>query len=245
MIRLWLTLFAFCAVLTPCGARGDSCPAVLDEMRRLVLVLVPTMASSSGTLLLFERSESESAWHLVHTAEPVVLGVKGTAWGNAFRHLARPGEPIKREGDGRTPAGIYPIGRPFGFSASPLKEYLRITAGLVCVHDPASPAYNTITSRAIVGREVRGENMRAIGLYRRGLVIGYPTDAAARAGSCIFIHVWKGSTRGTAGCLALPEKRVAALQDFAAQHRTAVAIIPEHARERFPDCLPRIDAVRR
>ncbi|MEZ5789230.1 MAG: hypothetical protein R3D62_22720 [Xanthobacteraceae bacterium] len=218
---------------------------MLSETRRLVLVRVPTMASSSGALLLFERDGSESAWHLVHPAEPVVLGVKGTAWGNAFRHLARPGEPIKREGDGRTPAGIYPIGRPFGFSASPRDNYLRITAGLICVHDPASPAYNTITSRAIVGRKVRGENMRAISLYRQGLVIGYPTDAAARAGSCIFIHVWQGPTRGTAGCLALPEQRVVALQEFAAQHRAAVAIIPELARERFGDCLPRIDAEQR
>ncbi len=184
MIRLWFILLVFCAVLAPYRARGESCPAVLDETRRLVLVLAPTMASSSGAMLLFERGADELAWRLVHPAEPVVLGLKGIAWGKAFRHLARASEPLKREGDKRTPAGIYPIGRPFGFSASPLKDYLRITADLVCVHDPASPAYNTIASRAMVGRKVRGEDMKTIGLYRRGLVVGYPTDGATRAGSC-------------------------------------------------------------
>jgi len=245
VIRLWVSLIALSAVLAPWGARGNSCSAVLDGTRRLVLVLVPTMRSSFGSLLLFERGEDESAWQLVHPAEPVVLGFKGLAWANAFRSFARAGEPIKREGDGRTPAGIYRIGRPFGFSATLLKDYLRITADLVCIHDPASPHYNTIISRAIVGRRARGEDMKTIGLYRRGLVIEYPTDGAARAGSCIFIHVWRSATRGTAGCLALPEQRVAALQEFAAEHRTAVAIIPGPAHERFADCLPMTDTMPR
>ena len=72
----------------------------------------------------------------------------------------------------------------------------------------------------MVGPSVSGEDMRKIDLYRRGLVVDYPTDRAARAGSCIFIHVWRGEGRGTAGCVALPEARVAALQEFAADgHR--------------------------
>ena len=67
--------------------------------------------------------------------------------------------------------------------------YLRIESGTVCVDDPRSPAYNTITGRAKVGWKVHGETMRRVPAYRRGLLVDYPTDRAARAGSCVFIHL--------------------------------------------------------
>ena len=59
----------------------------------------------------------------------------------------------------------------------------------ICVENPSSPAYNTITSGNAIGLPVGTQNMGAITLYRRGLMVDYPTDAAHRAGSCILIHV--------------------------------------------------------
>jgi L,D-peptidoglycan transpeptidase YkuD (ErfK/YbiS/YcfS/YnhG family) len=82
------------------------------------------------------------------------------------------------------------------------------------------------------------ENMsRMLPMYRRGLVVDYPTNARARAGSCIFIHVWRSPTTGTAGCVALPEARVEALQDFSAAG-AVIAILPRPALARLPGCLP-------
>jgi len=74
--------------------------------------------------------------------------------------------------------------------------------------------------------------MRDIDLYRRGLVIEYPTDAAAPAGSCIFIHVWRAAGQVTTGCVALPEPRVVAVQDFA-EHGAVIAIVPRGMLDRF------------
>ena len=148
-----------------------------------------------------------------------LIGYGGVAWAHAFRPFARRGEPIKIEGDNRAPAGFFRIGRSFGFAASPRPEYLHIVAGTVCVDDPASPAYNTITSRAQVGWRVHGENMWRIPEYRRGLLVDYPTDAGARAGSCIFIHLRLPGSDGTHGCVALPEPQLVSLQDFAAAAR--------------------------
>jgi hypothetical protein len=51
-------------------------------------------------------------------------------------------------------------------------------------------------------------------MYRRGLLVDYPTNIAARAGSCIFIHVWRAPDRGTGGCVSMPEARLEALQDL-------------------------------
>jgi L,D-peptidoglycan transpeptidase YkuD (ErfK/YbiS/YcfS/YnhG family) len=148
-------------------------------------------------------------------------------------------EPIKVEGDRRSPAGIYAIGRPFGFAQSQLAGYLRLQPDSVCVEDPSSPAYNTITSRRVSGQAADVQTMGTIARFRRGLIVDYPTDAANRAGSCIFIHIQKKDlTSGTAGCLNLPEDRVAALQKFANKHPTALALLPESALGRLSDCLP-------
>ena len=61
--------------------------------------------------------------------------------------------------------------------------------------------------------------------YRRGLLVNYPTDRAARAGSCIFIHVRRPDAKGTAGCVALPEPQLEALQDFA-EGGAVLAVLP-------------------
>jgi len=235
----FVVVAVFCAALAPSGALGQTCPASLQSASRFVLVTVPAFGSSSGTMRLFERPLSGSAWRSVGTAEPVMLGSKGVAWGRGFHHLAGRGEPVKIEGDRRTPAGIFGVGAPFGFASSSLANYVQLQPESVCVEDPSSPAYNTIASGDAVGRVNRKENMRQIPLYRRGLMVEYPTDAANKAGSCIFMHIWRNSSSGTHGCVVMPEERVAALQRFANQRSTAVAVLPEAALGRFAGCLPK------
>jgi L,D-peptidoglycan transpeptidase YkuD (ErfK/YbiS/YcfS/YnhG family) len=114
---------------------------------------------------------------------------------------------------------------------------MRIGEGMVCVNDPASPAYNTITTRAKVGWQVHGENMWRVPDYRKGLLVDYPTDRKARAGSCIFIHLQLPGKTGTSGCVALPEPQFEALQDFAA-NGAVLAVLPRQALDRFKGCLP-------
>jgi L,D-peptidoglycan transpeptidase YkuD (ErfK/YbiS/YcfS/YnhG family) len=219
------------------AAVAQSCPPPLAGAQRLVLVVAQTMNTAAATAALYERGSASGPWRQVQAAGPAVVGAAGMGWGFPFRALARAGEPIKREGDKRAPAGVFGIGASFGFTASTRPGYLQLRDDTVCVDAPSSPAYGTITSRKVVGPAVSGEDMRRIDLYRRGLVVDYPTDRAARAGSCIFIHVWRGEGRGTAGCVAMPEARVATLQDFAARS-TAIAILPRAALDRFAGCLP-------
>jgi L,D-peptidoglycan transpeptidase YkuD (ErfK/YbiS/YcfS/YnhG family) len=221
------------------SAPARPCPSYLDGAQRLVLVTTATMATSTATLRLMMREGPSKPWHRVGPAEPAMVGAAGLGWGVGFRKLARDSEPLKTEGDNRTPAGIYRLGQPFGFAASTRPGYLTIKAGTVCVDDPKSPAYNTITSRAVVGAKVHGEDMRKVSLYRRGIAVAYPADAAGRGGSCIFIHIWRGIGRATSGCVALPAKRVTALQAFAAGG-AVIAVLPQQALKRFAQCLPMI-----
>jgi L,D-peptidoglycan transpeptidase YkuD (ErfK/YbiS/YcfS/YnhG family) len=236
--RRYAVVLAMSLAATPVLAQ--TCPAPLADARRLVLVTAESFTATNATMRLYERASPREPWRAVHAPEPALLGRAGMAWSHFFRGLARPGEPLKVEGDKRAPAGVYAIGKSFGILPSSRPDYLHVTPDTICVHDPAHPAYNTIASRAQVGPRVPAENMsQMLPMYRRGLLVDYPTNAKARAGSCIFLHVWRSPTVGTAGCVSMPEARVEALQDFAAPG-AVLAILPQNALARLGRCLPKL-----
>jgi L,D-peptidoglycan transpeptidase YkuD (ErfK/YbiS/YcfS/YnhG family) len=231
-------LLALALIIAPHVALTQSCPAPLADARRLVLVVAPTVSSATASVQRFERTLPDTPWRQVDGPISALIGHNGVGWAYAFRAYARPGEPMKAEGDKRTPAGFFTIGRSFGFDASNRPGYLRIADGTTCVDDPSSTAYNTITTRARIGWKLHGENMWRVSEYRRGLIINYPTDRKARAGSCIFIHLRLPGKTGTSGCIALPEPQLARLQDFT-QGGAVLAVLPRQALDRFKGCLPK------
>ncbi len=219
--------FVVVLLMAPVGARAQSCPAPLASAQRLVLAVAPTMSSTIVTVRRYERASPAKPWREVGGPASALIGRAGVAWAPAFREFAHAHEPVKIDGDDRAPAGFYTIGPSFGFLPSRLRGHMRIAAGTVCVDDPASPAYNTITTRAKVGWRVHGENMWRASAYRRGLLVNYPTDRRHRP----------GRRTGTAGCIALAERQVAALQRFA-QGGAVLAVLPRRALGRFKGCLP-------
>jgi L,D-peptidoglycan transpeptidase YkuD (ErfK/YbiS/YcfS/YnhG family) len=225
------------ALLAPHAALAQSCPEPLASARRLVLVTADTLTSTTANVGQFERAAVNEPWQSVRGPATALIGHKGVGWAHAFRSFARKGEPVKVEGDKRAPAGFYKIGHSFGFAASQRPGYMRIAEGMTCVDDLASPAYNTIATRAELGSKVHGENMWRVPEYRRGLLVNFPSDRKARAGSCIFVHLRLPDKIGTSGCVALPEPQLEALEDFV-QPGAVLAILPRQALDRFKSCLP-------
>jgi L,D-peptidoglycan transpeptidase YkuD (ErfK/YbiS/YcfS/YnhG family) len=224
-------------LLAPMRAFAQSCPQPLASAHRLVLVTADDMNGAAARLQRFARANISAPWRPDGAPMSALAGRNGMAWGYPYRAFARLGEPMKAEGDRRAPAGIYAIGRPFGFAPSSRPGYLPIRDGMVCVNDVRSGAYNTIVSRAEIGPQVHGENMARVPDYRRGLLVDYPSHRGARGGSCIFIHLWMPNRTGTGGCVALPEPQLVKLQDFA-QAGAVLAIVPRGALDRFRGCLP-------
>jgi D-alanyl-D-alanine dipeptidase len=235
MLRAWLLIF--CLLIAPVAAHAQSCPAPLASAHRLVLLVPDTMPSTVATVRQFERATPSSPWQAVGGPAHALIGHRGVGWAHAFAQFAQAGEPVKIEGDRRTPAGFFRIGPSFGFAASNWSGYLRIAEGSTCVNDLSSPAYNTVTTRAKIGWHVHGENMWRVPDYRLGLLVDYPTDRRAHAGSCIFVHLRRPGATGTSGCIALPEPRLVTLQDFA-RGGAVLAVLPKQALGRFKGCLP-------
>jgi L,D-peptidoglycan transpeptidase YkuD (ErfK/YbiS/YcfS/YnhG family) len=135
-----------------------------------MLVEASDVSAHYASVTLFERSTLVDAWRQVRTM-PAVIGRNGFGWSWQFRNRATTTPaPTKREGDGRTPGGFFPLSYSFGFEVSSLPGYVRLRPGQeFCVSDVSSPDYNQILSKKPVTR-VEGEDMGAVGLYRRGCI---------------------------------------------------------------------------
>lgn len=179
--------------------------------RQAVVVTTADWNADHGTLQRFERSPG--CWKAVGEPEPVEIGRSGSAWGIGL-HAAPEAGPVKREGDGRSPAGVFGIGDAFGYAAtaSTALPYQAMQESSYCVDVVDSPLYNRIVDTRVVGATaVAGatEPMRrdlhdnGDQRYRLGFVVEHNTSAVPKAGSCIFAHVWKSPESTTSGCTAM------------------------------------------
>ena len=141
----------------PAQASVAARPATqLDGSTQMVLVVTPAWDSTSGSLRRFERDTPQGAWRQAGGTVPIVVGRTGVAWDGNLG-LARAGEPVKREGDGRSPAGVFPLDTAFGFDIRQIVSwvrlpYVQLRTTTECVDDPGSVHYNTIVDRDSVPR---------------------------------------------------------------------------------------------
>ncbi len=186
----------------------------LSGARQLVTVQALSDTSTSAVLTAYDRIGKE--WRPVFSC-PAVIGRKGLAWGRGLHDDAdRPSDkPLKREGDGKSPAGAFAIlnalGTPPRDSVRTRLAYERIAGELVCIDDARSEYYNLILNRrkAASGDSLPSHEdmLRDDDLYRYVVRIGHNTDRPVPgAGSCIFLHIWPGSASHTSGCTAMSEE---------------------------------------
>jgi len=118
-------------------------------------------------------------------------------------------EGQKREGDGKTPSGIYKISSLFSYDEhNATMPLIKADKNIICVDDVNSPFYNRIIDMNENKKEYSSfEFMRRDDeLYRYGALIDYNPSGVKNLGSCIFLHIRKNENAPTAGCIALDEK---------------------------------------
>lgn len=130
--------------------------------------------------------------------------------GSARAAVGRAGVTLakdKKEGDGATPAGIYPLVSGFyrADRLAPPRSALPMRAlapGDVWIDDPADPDYNRL---ATLPYPAHAEPMwLKDGVYDLLVVIGYNMDPVVPGdGSAIFLHIARPDFSPTAGCIAV------------------------------------------
>lgn len=229
--KIWLKWTLGCCALCV-GALGSSAlmiygrsqaPLKLPQTKQLIVVTTPDWNAVSGTLQRYERASNNAPWRPVGASIPIVVGRNGLAWGRGLhgepQTLARGNDPLKREGDGKAPAGAFKLTAAFGYAppaqARRIKlPYLHAREAVQCVDDAQSAYYNQVVDRAQIKTpdwQSHEEMRRKDELYRWGVVVEHNagsvsnqrSKAQPRGGSCIFLHIWSGAGRGTAGCTAM------------------------------------------
>ena len=187
-----------------------SSPSYSSSNLQLVVVVAPDWSAVDGTLYRFERTQS-THWNLIAPSIPVTLGKNGMAWGRGVFDLSHEIEVHKKEGDDKSPAGLFLLGPAFGDQEhqpyATNVPFELITEDLECVDDPHSAYYNQLVNRsAFINPDwTSSEKMYEIGaLYALGIFIQHNlAPVKAGRGSAIFMHVWRGKGNGTAGCTAM------------------------------------------
>jgi L,D-peptidoglycan transpeptidase YkuD (ErfK/YbiS/YcfS/YnhG family) len=135
----------------------------------------------------------------------VFSNIKSTLGKKGF---ARPGE--KKEGDWKTPSGIYNIGTVFGYAPKieTAMPYRQAAENDFWVDDPESPQYNTWITGMPDAKSFE-KMKRKDHLYKMGFVVEYNTNPVSKGnGSAIFFHVWRRQGAFTAGCVAMAEEDI-------------------------------------
>ena len=248
--RLVQAIIAALALLSLIRTTEAADPA-WREAQQVVLVITPDWDADHGVLTAFELDHDQ--WKQVQSATPVAVGRAGSAWGVGL-HTQQPGGPIKKEGDGRSPAGVFSIGEAFGYSASEptALPYKGMRESDYCIDVSDSPLYNRIVDARVVGEpavsgstEPMRRDLHAKGdiRYKLGFVIEHNAQGAPQAGSCIFAHLRRSPDEPTSGCTSMDEPAMRALLAWLRPERHPVFVLlpqSEYARLKTEWKLPQV-----
>ena len=214
--RKWI--FAIALAMPGVGSAEEvsQIRAVLAQSRQLVVVTTGGWSESHGTLALYDR-EPPKPWRIVAREVPVMLGRNGLGWGIGLypqlRNSSPAGGPTKREGDGRSPAGVFELERIYGRDPRPSSlrfAYRQMSAVMEGIDDPRSRFYNRLVDAGEVRAHERdwsrSEKVRASNPMFLWLVnVKHNWGQRPAAGSCIWLHIWKAPGVTTSGCTAMSQ----------------------------------------
>ena len=170
-----------------------------DKSTQIILVVDDSSFFFTRTTLYAMEKHNDN-WQMAFGLLNAVIGKNG---------FAPVGE--KREGDGKTPSGIYPLKTTFGYDEmiKTKMPYRQALTDDIWVDDPQADDYNRWTkiqeTKAASYEMIKREDDQ----YKYGIVIEYNTDPVIKGnGSAIFLHIWKGEALPTAGCVAVSEEDI-------------------------------------
>jgi len=206
---VFLMVLGFFSVM----ARARALPAGVSQV---VVAVADNWDSSKGRLQCYEKGRGKGGWRPIFDQPvPVLYGKGGLAWGRGVMGPPEPGWRVKKEGDKRAPAGVFAIGRIYGYAPA-LPEgssrdypYRQVTRWDAWVDDVKNPHYNrhVVVDPQRVPPWFQSQKMRHGDFAYKWLIeIRHNSDPPVPgAGSAIFFHIRRGPERRSAGCTTMRE----------------------------------------
>jgi L,D-peptidoglycan transpeptidase YkuD (ErfK/YbiS/YcfS/YnhG family) len=195
--------------------------AQLGDSRQLIVSIGPKWSDRQGTMIMLEKTDK--GWDVFHPSWRVMYGDSGMAWGLGIHPKPVTGTLFKREGDKRSPAGIFELGEFCGYDSTAPSgvrlPYFRSTSTTRWVDDPESPYYNTRIDEKKVPAKLKGkiqwrtaEHMKFNGIdYKYVIFVKHNPDHIPGKGSAIFLHLNSPQRTPTTGCTAMDEENMLVL----------------------------------
>ncbi len=186
--------------------QASSLEKEFKKTKQLLVVSTKNWVTSSGKLQRY--SYQKNTWYKVGEAINIKLGRNGLGWGLGLHQVPKNTKIIKKEGDGKAPAGVFRLSHGFGYKpfaiAYPYKVYKRTDH---CVDDVKSKYYNQIVDSTKIKADYKSYEFMKFpkDFYRYGIVVEYNPKAIRGAGSCIFLHI---KSVPTAGCTVMTQKEM-------------------------------------
>ncbi|CAA6816595.1 MAG: Unknown protein [uncultured Sulfurovum sp.] len=182
-----------------------------QETSQLIVVTTDNWSTPEGILERYEKNATQ--WQKIGEPIQIVLGRNGLGWGKGLHTTPTNAPYIKKEGDGKAPAGLFSLGNGFGYSSTDFSmhfPYATYQTTDHCVDDSHSQWYNQIIDATITNKDYKSfEHMKLTNkLYKYGITVNHNPEKIAQAGSCIFIHIKNKKGTGTAGCTAMTENEI-------------------------------------
>ncbi len=186
---------------------------VEDHHHQILLVLSDHWNTHLAKMWVFER---EDLWTQVEGPIEVTLGRNGLAWGKGIHGVPPQNGPQRKEWDYRSPAGIYSIDSIFGFKPVAHSDpfdlpYTCLLGSMECVTDANSKHFNKIVDTDFIKRDwTDSVNLSSDIVFEYGAVLGFNTKEPIdpKAGSGLFIHLWRAPGEPTAGCTGMAKKDI-------------------------------------
>lgn len=170
---------------------------------------------STVTLTFYQKSSGK--WQADGASWQGRLGKSGLVWGSGI-HPVPAGVNTKKEGDWRSPAGVFTIGGVWGYQNSIKKNsnlfYRKITSRDLWVEDSSSSQYNRhviLDHEPATSWEKNQQMKQNDAAHALKLFIAHnaPPKVVPGAGSSIFFHIWRsGGSKPTAGCTTMDEAKL-------------------------------------
>ena len=208
---------------------------------KIIISISKDWKSNEGTLYLYEKTGT--GWGKAVFSAAVHYGSEGMAWGTGL-HPEENTFDKKKEGDRRSPAGIFSIGTLYGLDPAPPQgvryPYVQISERTRCIDDAESPFYNTIVEEDSANEKWKSaEHMAKVRPdYKYVLIINHNSMNATGNGSCIFLHI---NNVPTTGCTSMDETTmIELLRWLDPMKRTVIVQLPhpEYLRLRTVWGLP-------
>ena len=220
-----------------------------------VYVFTRTVDNSAGAATDTAAGETAAAVSAARTSDAVntsANAVSGTSAEASAAHasswkltlstpdgrLGRKGMGKEKEGDEKTPVGIFRMNTPFGIKAAEEgfpANYLKVDSSYYWNGDSASDRYNKLVNTGSYTAFDKKESEHLAdyaGYYDYALDMGYNADGTAHKGSALFLHC-SVEGQNTGGCVAVPAEFMKGVLRLYKEGSSYIVLAPAGQFEQF------------